>query len=193
MRSPVPTRSPDTADRAQAITVITPLKRLGMPRTRLSMGVALRFPQIMGLGRLKSVYFTRWSILTQIPYNGAPQVPDGLAQPLLVWESTFHGVMEPYIEAFVYVVGRRINRTWGAAYGFPGVRSVAVLKRYIEKLAIPGAYYYSAYPRATVRMVTSALEIDKEHRFLREAARTASPEEFAIIYRGFLSRRQGDL
>ncbi|HEY0359061.1 MAG TPA: hypothetical protein VGD11_10805 [Mycobacteriales bacterium] len=183
----------DTHGRARAITLLSPIKPAGALRTWLTMAAVRQFPSIMGIRKLRSVHFIRWSLLTSIPYNGSPQVPDGLAQPILVWESTFNGVLEPYIEAFTYVVGRQIDQTWAEAYGFPGTRSITALKRYIGALTVPGAYYYAAHPTATVRTILSGLEVAREHRYLVEAARTSSPEEFAAIYHGFLTRRQGDL
>jgi hypothetical protein len=42
-------------------------------------------------------------------------------------------------------------------------------------------------------MVLSALAVAREQRFLSDAACSASPAEFAVLYRGFLARRQGDL
>jgi hypothetical protein len=186
-------RDDDTAGRARAVTLLSPIRPFGTLYTRLMFGLARLFPAATGIARLSSIYFTRWSIVTRIPYNGPPQVPEGLAHPYLVWESTYNGGAEPYVEAFTYVIGRQIDRTWATAYGWPGVGSIAGLRRYIDAFRVSGAYYFSAYPTATVRMVLSALAVAREDRFLREAARDAGPEEFAVVYRGFLARRQGDL
>jgi hypothetical protein len=191
--APVARRDDDADGRARAITLLTPIRPFGTLYSRLMFGLASLFPATMGIDRLSSVYFTRWSILTALPYNGPPQVPEALAHPVLVWESTYDGLTEPYIEAFTYVIGRQIDRTWATSYGFPGTRTITDLKQYIGNLRLPGAYYFAAYPTATVRMVMSALAVAREHRFLREAARTCTPEEFAVAYRGFLTRRQGDL
>ena len=93
----------------------------------------------------------------------------------------------------MHAVGSKVRRIWRRSYGFPGSGSVTALAGYIGSLAVPGAYGWSAYPEATVRTVLSALDVAREHRYLARAARTAGPEEFAVLYRGFLARRQGDL
>lgn len=188
-----PEIGPDQHGRARMITVLTPLKPFGVLRSRLSFLATRLFPGLVHIGPLDSVYFTRWSLLRKIPYNGPPQVRDRLASPYLVWESDWTGVMEPYIEAFVYAVGPQINRTWATSYGFPGTGSVTALREYIEHLSHPGGYSYCAYPAASVRMVRSALAVEREHRFLEQAARTSSAADFAVVYRGFLRRRQEDL
>jgi hypothetical protein len=183
----------DPNGRARAITVITPLKPLGTLFPRLRFAVGQRFPSTVKIHQLSTVYFTRWSIVPSIPYNGPPQVPEKLDHPYLLWESDYSGPDGPYIEAFAYVIGHQIDRTWRSSYGFPGTSSITALTRYLMRLALPVAYRYSAYPAASVTMVESALRVQREHRYLLEAARTATPAEFGVVYRGFLTRRQGDL
>ncbi|HEX2074274.1 MAG TPA: hypothetical protein VHF92_10850 [Geodermatophilus sp.] len=184
---------PDTVGRAGMITVLTALRPFGALRLRVLFALTRRIPRLTGLGPLKSVYFTRWGVLTSLPYNGPPQVPEQLGHPLLLWETVYSAPAEPYVETFVHAVGSKVRRIWGTSYGFPGTRSVTGLARYIGELSVPGAHCWSAYPEATVRTVLSALDVAREHRYLEQAARTSTPEDFAVVYRGFLARRQGDL
>lgn len=183
----------DMHGRARAITVISQIRPLWTPFNRLNFAVTRLFPSLMGIRRLSMLYFARWSILRSIPYNGRPQVRDRLAHPLLIFEDHYNGLPEPYIEAFVRVLPRQMRSTWMSSYGYLGTRSVTTFTRQIEKLALPGTYYYSAYPEATVRMIQAAFAVEREHRFLVEAARTNSPRDFAVVYRGFLASRQEDL
>ena len=184
---------PDTVGRAGMITVLTALEPLDALRLRALFALTRHFPQLGGLGPLKSVYFTRWSVLTSLPYNGPPQVREQLGHGRLLWETVYSAPTEPYVEAFVHAVGTKVRRIWGRSYGFPDSGSVTALAGYIGSLAVPGAYGWSAYPEATVRTVLAALDVAREHRHLAQAARTASPQEFAVLYRGFLDRRKGDL
>ncbi|MGR6967774.1 hypothetical protein ACU610_25265 [Geodermatophilus sp. URMC 61] len=184
---------PDVVGRVGMITVLTALMPLDALRLRVLFALTRRFPQLGGLGPLKSVYFTRWSVLTSLPYNGPPQVPERLGHGRLLWETVYSAPTEPYVEAFVHGVGSKVRRIWRRSYGFPGTGSVTALAGYIGELAIPGAHNWAAYPTATVRTVLAALDVAREHRYLVQAARTASPEEFAVLYRGFLDRRKGDL
>lgn len=175
------------------ITLITPIVPFGTWWLRALFRLTRPFPQLLGIGPMKVVHFTYWSLLTTIPYNGAPQLRERLRRPLLIWGSVFNGEVDPYVEAFVVAVAPQIRLTWGTSYGFPGVGSVSDLREYIVAASWPGSYAYSAYPEATVRTIASAMAIKKEHAFLCELARRATPEEFAIAYDGFLRRCQEDL
>ena len=184
---------PDTAGRAGMITVLTALKPLRAVWLQLLFALTGRIPALTGLGPLKSVHFIRWTVLPRLPYNGRPQVAERLPHRLLLWETVYSAPTEPYVETFVHAVGSKIRKIWRTSHGFPGTRSVTALAGYIGELSIPGAHCWSAHPQATVRTVLSALEVAKEHRYLARAARTTTPEEFAVLYRGFLARREGDL
>ncbi len=178
--------------RTQTLTVVTPLVVTGVTRLRLEFAVSRLLPRLLGITPLRSVYATRWSVVTAA-VDAESGEPRPLRPPCLFWETTFSAAMEPYIESFLVAIGRQIGRTWGSSVGFPGVGSVTRLTGYLAAHTRPAASSWSAYPDASVRMVLSALEIAREHDFLVAAAATCSPEEFAVVYDGFLRRRQGDL
>jgi hypothetical protein len=184
---------PDTAGRAGMITVLTAVQPFGALWLRVLFALTGRFPALTGLGPLKSVHFLRWTVVPRLPYNGRPQVRERLPHRLLLWETVYSAPTEPYVETFVHAVGDKVRKIWRTSHGFPGTGSVTALAGYIGELSIPGAHCWSAHREASVRTVLSALEVAKEHRYLVEAADTASPEEFAVLYRGFLARREGDL
>jgi hypothetical protein len=190
---PTSAARPAFSGHPRVITAITPIRPFGTLWLRLTFGISRKIPSTMGIRELSSLYFTRWSIVTRLPYNGPPQVRERLPHPILFWETNYNGAMESYIEAFVHLIGRQIRWTWGPSYGFPGTASVTKLREYIESVAFPVAHLYSPYPEASVRMILSALAVEREDRFLQDAAQSTSPEEFAVVYRGFLARRQGDL
>lgn len=134
-------------DRVKFLTVHSPVKPYRIVWLRSMLKIGEIFPGIMGIRPLDAVYFTRWSIVTSIPYNGRPQVRERLGHPYLFWETAFSGATEPYIESFVYLIQKSIKRAWGTSFGFPGVRSVTKVREYIENLAYPAAHAYSAYRR----------------------------------------------
>jgi hypothetical protein len=182
----------DRVDRARALTVLTPLRWYGPLLLRVRFVLTRLFPCLVKIASLRSIYFTQWTILTSIPRNGRSQ-PRPRAGRSLLWETNFSAPMDPYIEAFVRSQAPQIRRLWGSSRGFPGTKSATVLRRYIEGRSFPGGYWYSAYPAASVRMVTAALAVSREHEFLEKVADRGSPEDFATAYQGFLRRRQGDL
>jgi hypothetical protein len=186
-------RDADQVGRTAMITLITPMRRFAITRLRMFFVITRWFPKILAIEPMKAVHFTYWSILTDIPYNGAPQLPERPDHPWLIWGTVFNAAVDPYIEGFVAVVDKQIKMTWGRAFGFPGTTSIKNLRQYIESLSWLSSYRYSAYPEATVRTVLSAMDVEREHRFLAELAATADSATFASAYRGFLIRCQGDL
>jgi hypothetical protein len=185
--------APDLLGRARAVTMLTSLRWRGPIILHLRFALTRLFPSLVKIGLLKSVYFTRWTILTSIPYNGPPQQPGRTTAPCLLWDSAFSVSMDPYIESFVHVIGRQIRALWGSSLGFPGTKSVAKLQQYIQEHRYPGAYLYCAYPEASVRMVLAALDIEREHQFLEDSAHKATSQDFESVYQGFLERQQGNL
>jgi hypothetical protein len=185
--------TPDASGRAHAISLLTPLKPYGVPWLRVQFAVTRIWPKLAGIAPLTSLYFSRWSLLTRLPSGDPATAGPRPEHPYLVWETDYSAPREPYVESFVHSIGTQINLLWKSSYGFPGTRSVAALAGYLGDHTVPGAYFWFAYPAASVRMVLSALAVAREHRFLAQAAETADPREFAVLYRGFLRRRQRDL
>jgi hypothetical protein len=183
----------DAVGRVRMITMLTALKPWGLLRLRLEFLATRLWPGLMGIRPLRSLYSTRWSLLTALPYNGPPQLPERPRRPQLLWETDYSAPVEPYIEAFIAATSRQIRRTWGSSYDFPGTGSVTGLRNYIEGFSRPAAHSYCAYPDASVRMILSALAVAQEHEYLLAAARSPDAAAFAVAYRGFLARRQGDL
>nr|BFE71962.1 hypothetical protein GCM10020092_052630 [Actinoplanes digitatis] len=57
-------------DRVKFLTVHSPVKPYRIVWLRSMLKIGEIFPGIMGIRPLDAVYFTRWSIVTSIPYNG---------------------------------------------------------------------------------------------------------------------------
>ena len=186
-------------DQTRMITLITPIIPAGRWWLQLLFAATRPFPALLQIKPMKVVHFTHWSLLTSIPFNGAPQFRERLRPPLLLWSSVYNGEVDPYIEAFVAKVKLQIRATWGTSYDFPGVTSVTDLSDYIGAASWRGSYAYSAYPQATVRAILSAMTIKTEHAFLRDQAEATENDgadgaaAFANVYDGFLQRCQGDL
>jgi hypothetical protein len=197
MTDTAPEPGPTEVDRVRGsnrgITLITQLRPLGPAWLRIQFLATRLVPALQGLAPFKSVHFTHWSIVSSFAWNGRPQVRERPARPWLVWETVYSAEVVPYIESFVAGIRPQIKNTWGTSVGFPGVDSVARLHDYINDLSWPAGHFYWAHPTASVRTVLSALEVATEHRYLMEVAATGCPEEFAVVYRGFLERRGADL
>ncbi len=182
---------------ARALTALTPLKWWGAYWLRSYFTVRRAFPRLgewlaRPLRRLSFIHFGRWSIIEDLPANpGAP--PEQLNYRYLLFESNFNGRWDQYIDAFSYVLGRRMDLIWGSSFGFPGPKPAQPFKAYIASNEYDASHYYSAYPDATVSTICSALTLDEPLAELAQAARLLDPDTFERRYRTFLTRFQRHL
>ena len=182
---------------AHALTALTPLKRWGPPWLLFYFTVRRKFPRLgnwLGreLKRLSFIHFGRWTIIKDLPQNtDAPA--ERLNYPYLLFESNFNGRWDQYIDAFSYVLGRRMDLIWKSSFGFPGAKPAEGFKAYIRSSEHDASHYYSAYPEATVTTVCSALALDEPLAELAHAAHLLDAELFERRYRTFLTRFQRHL
>jgi hypothetical protein len=179
---------------AIAITVFSTVKRWGVPWLRaLVFNEPKLLPQtLLWLQKLSFIHFARWTMVTDLPYNGAPQPRQKLRHPHLYFESNFNGGWEEYIDAFSYVLGPGMTAFWGSSYGFPGPVPTAPFKQYIQTsdLTLVASHFYAAYPDSTVTMINQSLELDGYIDELRGKVDDLSPDDFADAFDALLAKGQ---
>jgi hypothetical protein len=193
------------AGRAIAMTLYSPVRpwyrrapgrpcyERGTPWLRVVF-LALRVPRSKPskIQQLSFIHFARWIIIRRIPDLGQPPEQQ-LRQKLLMFESNYNGGFDQYIDGFAYVLGSGMSMIWGTSYGFPGHFPVTPFKNYIQSNEFTADHYYSAYPDATVTMITSALTVKKAVAEFSARAETLTPNQFAKAYRELLTKIQGEL
>ena len=185
------TDDPNVLGRANALTVLSAVKRRWVPWLRVLFFVGTHVPALLNtLRRLSFIHFARWTIVRELPAGGEPRE---LRHVHLFFESNFNGTWSQYIDAFSYVVPRHIAAIWGSSYGFPGPLPAKPFKEYIAEHEYPAGHYYSAYPEASSTMVLSALELRRELDRLRRRAGSMTPEAFDAAYKAFLTDNQRHL
>ena len=137
------------------------------------------------------IHFVRWTIVWEMPYNGAPQQKEKLNYPYLFFESNFDGPWQHYIDAFAYCIPADIRFCWGRGPDFPGPPPSEPLKAWIARNSMEGGNYYCAYPWASTRMVKSAIVIREQMKQLIADSARMSPTEFKTRYERFLTECQG--
>ena len=185
------TRRGNVDGQAIAITVFSAVKWWGravLPVVFLAPKVAPK--TLTTLQRLSFIHYARWSLVTEIPHNGAPQPEVRLRYPHLYFESNFNGGWEEYIDAFSHVLTRGMWTFWGSSYGFPSALPTAPFKAYIKRNEMEASHYYSAYPASTTTQVRHALELDPMVAELRERAAGMDPDQFAVAFRELMARAQ---
>ena len=95
--------------------------------------VTRRIPKLtVTLRQLSFIHFARWTVITKLPYNGAPQAKQRFRYPHMYFESNFNGGWEEYIDAFSHILTKGMTAFWGSSYGFPRPLPTAQFKQYIN-------------------------------------------------------------
>jgi hypothetical protein len=176
---------------AIALTVFSAVRWWGRIELPVFIEVLRRGRNSLGdLKKLSFIQSARWSLFSEIPYNGPPQPQRPLRSAHLYFESNFNGGWEEYIDAFSYVLRTGMFAFWGSSYGFPGAVPAGPFKDYIRANALDANHYYSAYPEATATMVLAALGVEPRLEQLKWQATWMSPTEFAAAWRAFLTETQ---
>jgi hypothetical protein len=184
----------NVAGEAVALTVFSTVRRWGLVELPLFFLFLRKRPgSLTTLKRLSFIHAARWSLVREIPYNGAPQPRVTLRHPHLFFESNFNGGWEEYIDAFSYLLTTGMFGFWGSSYGFPWALPAGPFKEYIRKHEYVANHYYSAYPEATATMVLQGLELEPKVNALRERAADLSPDEFAVEWSRLLTEIQNCL
>jgi hypothetical protein len=179
---------------AIAITVFSTIKWWGRAFLPVLFAVTKRRPALTKtLVDLSFIHFARWSIVSQIPYNGAPQPKQKLHYPHMYFESNFNGGWEEYIDAFSHILTSGMAAFWGSSYGFPKALPVGPFKVYIQENETEACHYYSAYPDATITMVKASLDLDAKLAPLKRNAKRMDPDTFAAAYKKMLTDAQRSL
>ena len=179
---------------AIAITVFSTIKRWGRAFLPILFAVTKRRPQLTKtLVDLSFIHFARWSLVSKIPYNGAPQPKQKLHYTHMYFESNFNGGWEEYIDAFSHILTSGMAAFWGSSYGFPKALPVSPFKVYIQENETEACHYYSAYPDATITMIKASLELDDKLAPLKRNAAKMDPDAFAAAYKKMLTDAQRSL
>jgi hypothetical protein len=179
---------------AVAITVFSSVKWFGRLWLPLVFLYATHAPNSRGtLARLSFIHFARWTLIRELPHNGASQPRERLNYPKLFFESNFNGGWAEYIDAFSHILTRGMKIFWGTSYGFPQPLPTGPFKRYIERNQLEASHFYSAYPQATTTMILGALKLDEQLAQFKQQTRGLDAEAFAAAWRKFMTEVQGQL
>ena len=177
--------------RAQAVTIISPVHRWWAAWLRISWPLADRLaPVKRPLLALSFIHFAHWSLVQRMPPGAHGARARRLPHPYLLFQSNFNDDLNAYIDAFSLVVPVRMRAMWQGVFGFPGARPVDRFLSFVVARTTPTHYYYCAHPEASSTMIGAALRLSARHRrFLAETA-GLSDAAFAARYADFLAETQ---
>jgi hypothetical protein len=175
----------NVSGRAHALTAISALRPHGRFFVRAWFAVGRRFPALARkLRALSFIHAARWTIVEDLPGHGR------LRAPLLLFESNFNGDWGQYIDAFAYVIPRRMAGVWWTSWGWPGARPAGPFKAYIRRNELVAEHYYAAYPEHTVTEILAALQLKEAFEAFQARTRGMTPAEFDAAWTEFLTEVQ---
>jgi hypothetical protein len=185
---------PNTAGKAYAMNVITPMPPAVTWLQRLIFMVARAFPgTLQGLLGLKLIHFARWVIIRRADWPDLGQGKQSLQHDYMLFFSNFNGTWDQYIDAFSDGIPDGLDLFWYASIKYPHSIPISAFKDYITNNQIDTDYYYNATPGAAQRDIKSALTVMQELRTLKALRSTSTPEAFAAAYRKSLVKVQNCL
>ena len=180
-----------TRGRAQAVNVISPMRRWWALWLTLSWKAADRMPLVKRtLRQLEFIHVAHWSIVSRVPAGSGRGRSRPLPYPYLIFHSNFNDDLVAYLDAFALIVPWRMRMMWHGIYGFPGPRIVDRFVSFVSDHVTPTSHYYCAYPEGSARMISAALELSDDHWRFRERASTLSDEQFALEWQRFVADNQ---
>ncbi|MDF0666352.1 MAG: hypothetical protein P0119_09840 [Nitrospira sp.] len=100
------------------------------------------------LNIIETIHYARWVIL------------DGGTR--LLFTSNYDGNLEDYLAEFAERDEVPLNTIFSQCVGWPGARPLGPFIEYVKEHIVQAEYYYSAYPRHTVKEIKRALYWKKE-------------------------------
>ena len=181
----------DRHGRAQAVVVISPVRRWWALWLRLSWPAADRTPLLKRtLVRLAFIHVAHWALVDRVPARGSGSSARRLPHPYLLFQSNFNDDLAAYIDAFALIVPWRMRLMWHGAYGFPGPAVVDRFLEYVLSSATPVQHYYCAYPDGSSRIIAQALELRDHHGAFEQTAKGLSDTEFRAAWQRFAQENQ---
>jgi len=177
--------------RATPLTILTPIPWWWAIWVRITWRVAAVVSRIAApLRALSFIHFARWALIRRWPADR--QTPRDRAAPRsMLFLTSFDGTDVQYIEAFVRVVPGRINGLYWGAKGFPGAKRFGPVAQYIEEHSHPVGHFWMAYPEASTKMVSQALELQAAYEAARPGLDVDDRQRFAEQWQRFLTQVQG--
>lgn len=150
------TRASNISGQAYGLTVLTPIipgREDGLKRYLESLPYGAGSP----LEKTGVTHLSRWVIIPQLIYEGAPQKWDTLGCQYLLFESSFDGDLRAYLNLLCRTIPMEADAIWGCCVGYPGVKDAAAFDAYMRHNQIDCTLFVAAYPDATVAAVRESL------------------------------------
>jgi hypothetical protein len=150
----------------------------------LFLTVMSRISKLKMARQLDFIHFAQWQRVRskKLPRLSPDQPREDFPNDFFMFTTNYNGDWDQYIDTFARVahIRRGMWWLWRFSQGFPGPIPLRNFKQFIHYQTYSEALYYSAYPAATVRNITAALQVKDE---LQTFTETSSPKETPAAFR----------
>jgi hypothetical protein len=184
----------NVAGKAYAMNVLTPMRpRRTWINTFIFIASRALPEKLAGLLGLSIIHFARWVMVRRDQWPDLGQGPQTLVNDYMIFCSNFNGTWDQYIDAFSDGLPNGLDMFWYSSTKYPKSVPITPFKDYIRANQIDTDHYYNATPGSAQRDIKSALRVRRAVRQLAGAHATATPDEFAALWRAALLSVQNDL
>jgi hypothetical protein len=171
-----------------AVSALTPLRRWRTPLLRL----VLWFGSITVCGHQNDLAIKRLEAMKVIALARWTLLPDRRRPRYLLFETNWSGADATYIPDFGTLMRLQWRSIWGNTKGFPGSFPTTGLLAWVARIDWGCDHFWSDYDDgSTTRVVSGALQLQREVERFLEQTRGAGPDEFAALWERFATDVQG--
>ncbi|HEX7669360.1 MAG TPA: hypothetical protein VF395_07255 [Polyangiaceae bacterium] len=114
------------------------------------------------MAKVPNTYFSRFFVLDDVVYEARPARLDRLESNYLVFNSDFHGELEPYLLGMWKEAEPFIRDVWEFCVGFKEVRDAPTFARYIKRCQVETTFYFVGSTDEPLREQLKSLYLKQE-------------------------------
>lgn len=152
----------------------------------------LRVSEDSPMARVPDTYLSRFCILLDVPYQGAPTVLEHLKSNYLVFEVNFHGTLEPWLAGMWKAIEPEVRSLLQNCYGFDKVTDCASFIDYVKKCQIETTFFFEGSTDEPVAVQLKNLYLKQEFSHFVFANQGKSAAELKAAFEEFVARTQPD-
>ena len=142
------------------------------------------------LAKVPNTYLARLYVLNDVYYQGKPATYEHLQSKYLVFESNFHGELEPYLEGMWQGMEDEIVEIWSHCIGFESVRNSTSFIDYIKKCQLETTFFFMGSTNVSQAEQLKALYLKQEFSKFVFDNQGINAQELQTTFSKFIERVQ---
>ena len=137
-----------------------------------------------------NTYLARLYVLNDVFYQGKPATYEHLKSRYLVFESNFHGELEPYLEGMWHGMNQEVRTIWSHCVGFGSVNDSAGFVEYVKKCQVNTTFFFVGSNDVSQAEQLKSLYLKQEFSKFVFENQGKSAEDLQAAFQRFVERAQ---